>query len=173
MSTISAELNSLATATVIDFYRRRIRTEETDEHYLKIGKLATGFWGIFACVVAYNASQLGSLIEVVNKFGSFFYGSLLGVFVLAMGTKRANGSGAFWGLLAGMTAVAAVSYFSDLAALWQSITGSTALVDMQETFRFSFLWYNVIGCVVVVVVGLIVSAVTRGRGEAVPVMQEK
>ena len=163
MSTISAELNSLATATVIDFYRRRFRKEESDAHYLRVGKIATGFWGVFACIVAYNASQLGSLIEVVNKFGSFFYGSLLGVFVLAMGTKRATGTGAFWGLIAGMTSVGIVSYFSDLAGLWQSLTGSRVLVEMQGAFEISFLWYNVIGAVVVVVVGLVISMVTGNR----------
>ena len=53
--------------------------------------MATAFWGCFACVVAVYASSLGSLIEVVNRFGSFFYGSILGVFMLAILTRRANG----------------------------------------------------------------------------------
>jgi Na+/proline symporter len=135
MSSISAELSALSTATVMDFYRRHFRPEESDKHYLLISKIATGFWGIFACVVAYYAGQLGSLIEVVNKFGSFFYGSLLGVFVLALGTKRATARGAFWGLLAGMAAVGVVSY----------------------TTSISFLWYNVVGCAVVVAVGMLLS----------------
>jgi Na+/proline symporter len=135
MSSISAELSALSTATVIDFYRRHFRPEETDRHYLLVSKVATGFWGIFACVVAYYAGQLGSLIEVVNKFGSFFYGSLLGVFVLALGIKRATARGAFWGLLAGIAAVGIVSY----------------------TTSISFLWYNVVGCAVVVAVGMLLS----------------
>jgi Na+/proline symporter len=76
---------------------------------------------------------------VVNKFGSYFYGSLLGVFVLAIGTKRATGRGAFCGLLAGVAAVFAV-----------------------DTFRpISFLWYNLIGCAVVVVVGILLSLTER------------
>ncbi|MEP7342423.1 MAG: sodium:solute symporter, partial [Acidobacteriota bacterium] len=100
MSSISAELASLSTATVIDFYRRHYRTDAPDSHYLKVSKIATGCWGIFACIVALYAGRLGSLIEVVNKFGSYFYGSLLGVFVLAIGTKRATSNGAFFGLLA-------------------------------------------------------------------------
>jgi solute:Na+ symporter, SSS family len=84
---------SLSIATVIDFYRRHLKPEATDAHYLKISKLATGSGGPFACIVALNATKLGSLIEVVNRFGSYFYGSLLGVFVLAIGTKRATGTG--------------------------------------------------------------------------------
>ena len=135
MSTIAAELASLSTATVMDFYRRHFKPEATDAHYLRFSKLATGAWGLFACIVALNATKLGSLIEVVNKFGSYFYGSILGVFVLALGTKRANGNGAFFGLLAGMLAVAIVS----------------------NTTKVSFLWYNVVGCVVAVAAGLIIS----------------
>ncbi len=135
MSSISAELSALSTATVIDFYRRHINKDAPDSQYLRVAKLSTGLWGIFACVVALYASRLGSLIEVVNKFGSFFYGSLLGVFVLALGTKRATGNGAFVGLIAGIASVAIVS----------------------NTTKISFLWYNLVGCFVVVVVGMIVS----------------
>jgi SSS family transporter len=138
MSSIAAELNSLSTATVMDFYRRHWRPQSDDAHYLLVSKLATGFWGIFACVVASYATQLGSLIEVVNRFGSYFYGSLLGVFVLAIGIRRATAAGAFWGLIGGMAAVAAVA----------------------NTTSISFLWYNVVGVVGVLAVGLIVSAVS-------------
>ena len=98
---IAAELNSLSTAIVIDFYKRLISPQRSDEHYLLVSKVTTGFWGIFAGVVAVYASSLGSLIEVVNRFGSFFYGSILGVFMLAILTRRATGTGAFVGLIAG------------------------------------------------------------------------
>src|SRR5688572_29004716 len=101
MSTISAELASLSTATVIDFYRRFARRDADDRHYLRVSKLATGCWGLFASIVAVWAAELGSLIEVVNRFGSFFYGSILGVFILAVGFPRATANGAFIGLLAG------------------------------------------------------------------------
>jgi Na+/proline symporter len=135
MSSIAAELNSLSTATVIDFYRRWYRPEATDAHFLGVSKVATGLWGIFACFVAVQAGSLGSLIEVVNRFGSFFYGSILGVFLLAM-IPRARAVGAFWGLLAGMAAVAAVSFGLP---------------------QIAFLWHNVIGAVTVVVVGVVLS----------------
>ena len=139
MSSIAAELNSLSTATVIDFYRRLWRTEASDAHYLTVSKLVTGFWGIVACVVAIYATRLGPLIDVVNQFGSFFYGSLLGVFVLAIGVRRATARGAFWGLLAGMAAVATVASTTDI----------------------SFLWHNVVGVVAVAVVGSVISVLDR------------
>jgi Na+/proline symporter len=141
MSSIAAELNSLSTATVIDFYRRWVRPEATDAHYLRISKLATGLWGIFACVIATYAVSLGSLIEVVNRFGSFFYGSILGVFLLAM-IPQARAAGAFVGLLAGMAAVGAVSLTYPAVA---------------------FLWLNVVGAGVVVGTGLAISLAAPGR----------
>jgi solute:Na+ symporter, SSS family len=126
--TIAGELNSLSTATVMDFYKRWFRPAASDAHYLRISKLATGLWGLFACAVAVWAAELGSLIEVVNRFGSFFYGSILGVFILAVGVKAATGTGAFVGLLAGMSSVAWVATFTNVAFLWQNVVGAVAVV---------------------------------------------
>jgi Na+/proline symporter len=141
---IAAELNSLSTATVMDFYKRWARPEATDAHYLTVAKIATGLWGLFACGIAVWAAELGSLIEVVNRFGSFFYGSILGVFILAVGVPRATANGAFVGLIAGMSSVAWAASFTDVA----------------------FLWHNVIGVVAAVVVGLAVSLVDPARRRA-------
>jgi Na+/proline symporter len=138
---IAAELNSLSTATVIDFYKRWFRPEATDAHYLLAAKIFTGLWGVFACAVGIWAAELGSLIEVVNRFGSFFYGSILGVFVLAVGFRWATANGAFVGLLAGMASVAWAASFTTVA----------------------FLWHNVIGVVAVVLVGLAISALDPAR----------
>jgi len=137
--TIAGELNSLSTATVIDFYRRWAKPAASDAHYLLVSKIATGLWGLFACAVAVWAAELGSLIEVVNRFGTFFYGSILGVFILAVAFPRATGNGAFVGLAAGMGAVAWFTAFSKVA----------------------FLWHNVIGAMTVVIVGLLVSELDR------------
>lgn len=135
MSSIAAELNALATATTIDFYRRLYAPEASDAHYVAVGRISTFIWGIFACVVAIFATNLGSLIEVVNKFGSFFYGSLLGVFVLAFVVKRARARGAFFGLLFGIVSVWIASWYTSI----------------------EFLWFNVIGCVVTVIAGYLIS----------------
>jgi SSS family solute:Na+ symporter len=126
--TIAGELNSLATATVIDFYKRWFRPSATDAHYLLTSKIATGLWGLFACAIAVWAAELGSLIEVVNRFGSFFYGSILGVFVLAIGFPRATANGAFVGLIAGMAAVAWTASFTDVAFLWHNVIGVAAVL---------------------------------------------
>jgi Na+/proline symporter len=142
MSASAGELNALASATVIDFYRRHFVKEAADSHYLAVSKAATIGWGLFACVVAMYAANQGSLIEVVNRYGSFFYGSLLGVFMLAIFVKRSNAAGAFWGLLAGMAVVLTVAF-------------------SPYTRDIAFLWHNLIGAVVVVVVGTAISAIAR------------
>jgi solute:Na+ symporter, SSS family len=136
MSASGGELNALATATVIDFYRRHFVKDADDAHYVFVSKLATFAWGLFACFVAMRAANQGSLIEVVNRYGSFVYGSLLGVFILAIMTRRATARGAFWGVLAGMAAVLTVA---------------------TQMPWIAFLWHNLIGAVVVVVVGMAIS----------------
>jgi SSS family solute:Na+ symporter len=138
MSASGGELNALATASVIDFYRRFIVTEAGDAHYLVASRLATLFWGLFASVVAIFAATQGSLVEVVNRYGSLYYGSLLGMFMLAILTKRATAAGAFWGAIAGVAVVFAVAF-----SPW--------------TRDIAFLWHNLIGAVVVMVVGLAIS----------------
>jgi Na+/proline symporter len=140
MSASAGELNALATATIIDFYRRHFVKDSTDTHYLLVSKLATIGWGLFACVVAMYSANQGSLIEVVNRYGSFFYGSLLGVFMLAIISKRATSTGALAGLISGMAVVLMVAF-----SPW--------------TKDIAFLWHNFIGAVVVVVVGSAVSAI--------------
>jgi SSS family transporter len=128
MSASGGELNALATATVIDFYRRHFVKEATDSHYLLVSKAATMGWGLFACVVAMYAANQGSLIEVVNRYGSFFYGSLLGVFVLAILTKRATARGAFYGLIIGMIVVLIVAFTTPIAFLWHNLIGTVVVV---------------------------------------------
>ena len=127
MSSIAAELNALSTASVIDFYRRWIRPDADDAHYLVVSKGATAFWGLFACVVATYAATLGSLIEVVNRFGSFFYGSILGVFLLAM-VPGAKARGAFYGLIIGMATVGFVAFGTTIEYLWQNVIGAVVVL---------------------------------------------
>ncbi len=137
MSSLDSEITALSSATVIDFYKRFVRTQGSDAHYLLVSRLATLFWGLFACGIALYAGRLGSLIEAVNQVGSFFYGSLLGVFLLAFMVKRSTGTGAFYGLIAGMSTVFAVSLTTDI----------------------SWLYYNVVGAVTVLAVGTLLSRV--------------
>jgi len=145
MSALSGEMNALASATMVDFYKRFVNRGGTDAHDLLVSRLATVFWGGFACLVALQAGKLGSAIEVVNRFGSYFYGSILGVFALAVLTPRASPAGAFYGLMIGMGAVAMVA----------------------QTTKVHFLWYNVVGASTVFIAGLALTALqARARATA-------
>lgn len=143
MSTLSGEFNSLASASMVDFYKRFVARDENDRRDLLVSRVLTALWGLFACFVALEAGRLGSAIEVVNKFGSYFYGSILGVFALAVLTPRATARGAFWGLLVGMVTVALVA----------------------QTTTVHFLWYNVVGAGTVFAAGLLIGGLAPRAAE--------
>jgi len=129
MSSTSAELNSLASTSLIDIYKRLINKNGSDAHYLKFSKYATVGWGIYAIIFALLASELGSLIEAVNILGSLVYGTILGIFLVAFYTKKISGNSVF---ISAIIAEAVVLY----CFLFTSIP---------------FLWYNVIGCLIVLI----------------------
>jgi Na+/proline symporter len=139
MSASSGEINSLATVSMIDVYQRHFHREGSDRHFLMASRVATVFWGLYAVAFANFAQGFGALIEAVNQVGSLFYGSMLGVFVVAFFMKRAGGTAAFWGVLAGQATTFAVARFTPIA----------------------YLWYNLIGCVVVLAVAWAISAISR------------
>ena len=132
MSSSSGELNSLAAVSVMDLYRRHFRPEASDRHYLLASRIFTVAWGAWAVIFAQYAKNLGSLVEAVNRVGSFFYPVLLGAFVLAFFFHRVRGSSAFWAMLVGEAAIVGCALFTNVA----------------------FLWYNVIGAVIVIVAGV-------------------
>lgn len=135
MSASSGEINSLATVTMVDVYQRHFHKDATDRHYLLASRVATVFWGAYAIAFANLAQGFGALIELVNQVGSLFYGSMLGVFVVAFFMRRAGGTAAFWGVLTGQAVVFSVARFSSIA----------------------YLWYNLIGCLIVVGVAWAIS----------------
>ena len=141
MSAISSALNSLATSTIVDVYKRLLTEQASEKHYLRVSRAATAFWGVFAIVVSEGAARLGALIEAVNILGSLFYGTVLGIFILALLVKRVGGTAAFIGGLIGECLV---------LWLWQYTT-------------ISYLWYNVFGALTVVAAAVVITAVTRPK----------
>jgi Na+/proline symporter len=128
MSSTSAELNALASTTVIYFYKRLYKKNFEDKHYLKISKLATVFWGTYAILFAILAKELGSLVEAVNILGSLVYGTILGIFLTAFYLKKATGTPTFISAIIAELLVLYCYFFTEIP----------------------FLWYNLIGCLVVV-----------------------
>lgn len=141
---IAAALNSLASTTVVDIYKRMVNKNGTEEHYLKVSRRWTLIWGLFCIGVAQFASELGSLIEAVNVLGSLFYGVILGIFMVAFYIKRIGGHATFWA-----------------AIISEGLVILVFILDIV-----SFLWLNVIGCVLVVVLAAIIQLFVRSRPRA-------
>jgi len=139
MNSTSAELNALAATTVVDGYRRFVRPEASERQVVRVSRWATVVWGGFAIAFAESASRLGSLVEAVNILGSLFYGTILGVFLVAFYLRRVSGTATF-------------------AA---AIVAEAAVIACFLLTPISFLWYNVVGCLVVVLVAPLVQMLRR------------
>ena len=143
MSSMSAEINALGATTVVDLWRRW-GGGGGDRREMWVSRLATFGWGCFALLFAEYASRLGSLVEAVNILGSLFYGTILGIFLVAFYLKRVQGGAAFYAALVAEAAVVACFVFSSV----------------------SFLWYNVLGCALVVGLALIFNELRPQKKEA-------
>ncbi|MDO7744293.1 MAG: sodium:solute symporter, partial [Pedobacter sp.] len=96
MGSTASALNSLASTSVIDIYKRLINKEASDEKYLKASRWSTVIWGVICIAMALYASKIGNLIEAVNILGSYIYGTILGVFLVAFYVKQVGGKAVFY-----------------------------------------------------------------------------
>lgn len=145
MSSTASELNALASTTTIDLYKRSINLNNTENHYLKSSRWFTLAWGVLAITFATYASLFENLIQAVNLLGSLFYGTILGIFIVAFYFKYVKGNAVF---IAALLAESIVIYIHYLNA-----NGKAGILEM------GYLWYNVVGCLLVVIFGFILQAV--------------
>jgi SSS family solute:Na+ symporter len=135
MSSSAAELNALASVTVIDIYKRLARRNASDEHYLIVSRLATVFWGLYAICFAQFANHLGSLIEAVNKMGSLFYGTILGIFFVAFFFKKIGGNATFFAAITSELTVLACFFFTKIPYLWFPVIGCLILISLAHVMN--------------------------------------
>lgn len=134
MSSTASELNALASTATVDFYKRALKPQASDRHYLMASKLLTVFWGALAMSFALFASLFDNLIQAVNILGSVFYGPILGIFFVAFSFKFIKGNAVF------------------IAAILSEIV----IVYLYLTSDIAFLWYNPIGCLLVLLFSSII-----------------
>ncbi len=139
MSSSSAELNALASVTVVDIYKRAFKRNASERHYLIASKIATVFWGIYAINFALFANRLGSLIEAVNILGSLFYGTILGIFLIAFYFKKIGGNATFIAALIAESAVLGCFFFSEIPYLWFNVIGCVLLIAMAHVINPLFV----------------------------------
>jgi Na+/proline symporter len=158
MSSIDSELNALTTVSIVDWYKRLDGDKHGEEHYLKSSRGVTLMWGVIATFSALVLGETRSIIELINQIGSYFYGSILGVFILLLWVKKANGTGALVGLVTGMLAVFTFDrlFYSEILS---DYTFFLPWQQVPETYSkaIEFLWLNPVGAFTVVIVGYVVS----------------
>jgi len=146
MSSTASELNALGSTTTIDLYRRSINKGASDKHYLRSSKLFTAFWGLGAILFATYASLFENLIQAVNLIGSLFYGTILGIFLVAFFMKWVKGQAVFIAALLSQALVLFVHY-------------SNGDVADGNLWDIGFLWYNPIGCLAVMLFAAMIQLV--------------
>ena len=138
MSSTASELNALASTTAIDLYKRNVKGERSDAHYVTASKWFTLVWGVIAISVACVANLFDNLIQLVNIIGSIFYGNVLGIFLLAFFFKKVNGNAVFRAAVITQILICAIYYF-----------GIYNLEAQGLDPIISYLWLNFIGCILV------------------------
>lgn len=141
MGSMASAFGSLTSTSMVDIYQRFLHTDGSNKHYWWVSKLITLGWGILCLIVAQFAVNMGSLIEVVNILGSWFYGTILGVFLCAFYLPRTNGNQVFWAALLA-EAIVIYAWYIDLMA---------------------FLWLNVVGCLLVMTFAGIASIINPSK----------
>ena len=152
MSSTSSELNSLATTTVIDIYKRSFVKDQTDQHYLFVSKAFTLLWGAIAVVFALSARLFENLIQAVNIVGSLFYGTILGIFLVGFFIKAVKGQAVFIAAIATELIILLLFYLNE--------TGTPISFGGKEiVVNIGYLWLNLIGCSLVMIVSWILNKI--------------
>ena len=141
MSSTASELNALATTTTVDFYRRNLKEDREESHFVDAAKWFTLSWGILAILIACTANLFDNLIQLVNIIGSLFYGSILGIFMSAFFIKTIKARAVFIG-----------------AILTQLIVFALFALDKFEYISLPYLWLNVVGCALVILISLTIQS---------------
>lgn len=146
MSSTASELNALATTSLIDIYKRSYVQHGSDQHYLKMSKWFTFGWGIIALLFASFATLFDNLIEAVNIIGSLFYGTILGVFMIAFFFKSIKGRATFYAAIIGELLVLGLFYLNSIGEI-----------------KLAYLWLNLIGCGLVVLIAMIIQFLSKRK----------
>lgn len=132
---IAAALNSLASASVIDFHKKFINQTLTEEQDYKISKWYSLFWGIFTIITAMFVTGMGSLIEAVNVLGSWFYGVILGIFLVAFYLPKVRGNAVFWSAVGAQILVICIYILTNIGWLWLNVIGAGAVIVLALTIQ--------------------------------------
>lgn len=135
MSSTASELNALSTTTVIDIYKRNHKTKKSEKHYLKASKWFTVMWGLIAIIFASFGSLFENLIELVNLIGSIFYGTILGIFIVAFFFKQVKGNHVFYAACISQILIFIIYASSEIGYLWLNFIGAIITILLSNIFK--------------------------------------
>lgn len=141
MGSTASALNSLASTSTVDIYKRIVNPGASDANYLTASRLATVFWGLVCIGMALFAGKMGNLLEAVNELGSYMYGTILGVFVVAFYLKKIRGTSVFIAAFIAEAIICILGYYNAVA----------------------YLWFNAIGCILVIVIAMMINPFVPGK----------
>ena len=135
MSSTASELNALSATTVIDLYKRNQKETKSKKHYLVASKWFTLMWGIIAIIFASFGTLFENLIQLVNIIGSIFYGTILGIFLVAFFSKKINGNHIFWAAIISQILIFCIYAFSSVGYLWLNFIGAFLTILFSNIFK--------------------------------------
>jgi SSS family solute:Na+ symporter len=153
MSSTASGLNALASTTTIDIYKRNVKEEKSEKHYLNASKLFTLFWGIIAILFACIGTLFENLIQLVNIIGSIFYGTVLGIFLVGIYSKRIQSNAIFYSAIFSQITIFVIYYF----AIYIYPNGEEKL---------GYLWLNFIGALLTIIIAWLLERLLYKNQEA-------
>ena len=136
MSSTASELNALSATTVVDLYKRNLKENKSKKHYVNASKWFTLMWGIIAIIFASFGTLFENLIQLVNIIGSIFYGTILGIFLIAFFTKRIKGNDIFWAACISQTLIFIIYAFTDIGYLWLNFIGALLTTILSYSLNY-------------------------------------
>ncbi|MBP6760031.1 MAG: sodium:solute symporter [Flavobacterium sp.] len=145
MSSTASGLNALASTTAIDIYKRNIKEEKSERHYVNVTKFFTLFWGIVAILFASIGTLFENLIQLVNIVGSIFYGTVLGIFLVGFYVKHVQAKAVFYSAVLSQLTIFIIYYFA-------------IFIYPSGEEKLGYLWLNFIGAILAIVLSIIMQA---------------
>lgn len=157
MSSTASGLNALASTTAIDIYKRNMKEEKSEKHYLNATKFFTLLWGVIAILFASISNMFENLIQLVNIVGSIFYGTVLGIFLVGFYIKKVQAKSIFCSAIISQTTIFIIYYY-------------TIFIFESGEEKLGYLWLNFIGAILTIVLSLLIQ-ITIYRKKTIETLQ--
>ena len=135
MSSTASELNALAATTTVDLYKRNLNVKKSEKHFLKMSKFFTITWGLIAICFASIGNLFENLIQLVNIIGSIFYGTILGIFLVAFFIKKITANSVFWAACISQIIIFFIYFKIDISYLWLNFIGAVVTILLSIIFE--------------------------------------